>query len=76
MDFYRRTPMRYRSQWYVQDGDAPLLFALGVHGQNVFVDRTNQIVIAKCSSQAAPLDEGNNALTMQLAEAIRTFLTS
>ena len=75
MDFYRRAPMRYRGQWYVQDGDAPLLFALGVHGQNVFVDRTNQIVIAKCSSQAAPLDEGVNAITMQFAEAIRTFLT-
>lgn len=74
MDFYRGAPMRYRGQWYVQDGDAPLLFALGVHGQNVFIDRKNEIVIAKCSSQAAPLDERNNATTMQLAEAIRSFL--
>ena len=67
--------MRYRGQWYVLDGDAPLLFGLGVHGQNVFVDRENEIVIAKCSSQALPLDEARNATTMQFVDAIRTFLT-
>lgn len=76
MDFYRQAPMRYRGQWYVLDGDAPLLFALGVHGQNLFVDRDNQIVIAKCSSQDLPLDEDRNAITMQLVAAVRSFLTS
>jgi len=74
-EFYRGAPMRYRGQWYVLDGDAPLLFGLGVHGQNVFVDRENEIVIAKCSSQALPLDEARNATTMQFVDAIRTFLT-
>ncbi len=76
MDFYRQAPMRYRGQWYVLDGDAPLLFALGVHGQNLFVDRDNQIVIAKCSSQDLPLDEDRNAITMQLVAAVRNFLTT
>ncbi|MEM8977004.1 MAG: serine hydrolase, partial [Pseudomonadota bacterium] len=76
MDFYRHAPIRYRGQWYVLDGDAPLLFALGVHGQNLFVDRDNQIVIAKFSSQDLPLDEERNAITMQLVDAIRRFLTA
>ena len=66
--------MRYRSQWYVKDGAAPLLFGFGVHGQNLFVDRTNQIVIAKVSSQAAPIDEAHVALTIRAVEAIRAAL--
>ena len=62
--------MRYRSKWYVQDGPAPLLFGFGVHGQNLFVDRTNQVVIAKASSQAAPIDEERNELTLRAVRAI------
>ena len=66
--------MRYRSQWYVQDGAAPLLFGLGIHGQNLFVDRTHGIVIAKVSSQALPMDRERIALTMRAVAAIRRFL--
>jgi CubicO group peptidase (beta-lactamase class C family) len=33
-----------------------ILFAMGIHGQNVFVDRANRIVIAKVSSQNSPID--------------------
>ena len=29
---------------------------MGIHGQNLFVDAANEIVIAKLSSQAMPLD--------------------
>ena len=35
---------------------AELVFGLGVHGQNLFINSKNRIVIAKFSSQAAPLD--------------------
>jgi len=38
--------MRYRNHWYLLDGDAPLAFGMGIHGQNLFVDRANEIVIA------------------------------
>ena len=74
VDLFPGAPMRYRSQWYVKDGAAPLLFGFGVHGQNLFVDRTNQIVIAKVSSQAAPIDEAHVALTIRAVEAIRAAL--
>jgi hypothetical protein len=48
--------MRYRSGWYVIDDTPQILFAMGIHGQNLFVDAANKIVIAKVSSQAQPID--------------------
>jgi hypothetical protein len=47
---------------------------MGIHGQNLFVDRINRIVIAKLSSQALPLDAARMALTMQAVSQIRAFL--
>ena len=76
VELFRGAPMRYRSKWYVQDGPAPLLFGFGVHGQNLFVDRTNQVVIAKVSSQAAPIDEERNDLTLRAVRAIVEALTT
>jgi hypothetical protein len=48
--------MRYRSGWYVIDDEPQILFAMGIHGQNLFVDRANGIVIAKVSSQGQPIE--------------------
>ena len=48
--------------------------AFGIFGQNVFVDPEREIVIAKFSSQAPPLDERLIALTMCGVEAIRHHL--
>jgi CubicO group peptidase (beta-lactamase class C family) len=72
--YYPGLSLRYRSQWYSQDGAAPLLFGLGIHGQNLFIDRARQIVIAKVSSQALPLDAARIALTTGAVSAILRFL--
>jgi CubicO group peptidase (beta-lactamase class C family) len=72
--YYPGLPIRYRSKWYVLEGKAPLLFGLGIHGQNLFVDRARQIVIAKVSSQALPLDAARIALTMRGVSRITEFL--
>jgi CubicO group peptidase (beta-lactamase class C family) len=48
--------MNYRSGWYVINDDPQLLFAMGIHGQNLFVDRRNRIVIAKLSSWSQSTD--------------------
>lgn len=72
--YFPGMPMRYRSQWYVLEGDAPLMFALGIHGQNLFVDRKNELVIAKLSSQALPLDAARIGLTMRAVSQIRKCL--
>jgi len=74
--YFPGMPMRYRSQWYVLEGEAPLIFALGIHGQNLFVDRKNEIVIAKLSSQALPLDAARIALTMRAVSQIRKCLAN
>ena len=72
--YYPGLPMRYRSQWYLLDGAAPLAFGMGIHGQNLFVDRANGIVIAKLSSQALPLDAARMAYTMRVASDIRKHM--
>lgn len=46
--------MSYRSGWYALHGEPQTLFAMGIHGQNLFVDRINRVVVAKTSSWAAP----------------------
>ena len=66
--------MHYRSKWYVHRGDAPMLFGVGVHGQNVFIDAKAGLVIAKCSSQAQPLDEKMIRLTNRWVDAVRVSL--
>jgi len=72
--YFPGLPMRYRNQWYVLDGKTPLAFGFGIHGQNLFVDAANEIVIAKFSSQAAPLDAARIALTTRAVELLRNFL--
>ena len=68
-------PMKYRSQWYVLEGKSPLIFGLGIHGQHLFIDRKNELVIAKLSSQAMPLDAARIALTMRAVSQLRNALS-
>ena len=72
--YFPRMPIHYRSKWYVLRSEAPIMFGVGVFGQNVFIDRKNQIVIAKFSSQAMPMDEQRILLTMHGIAAIRNYL--
>lgn len=66
--------MNYRSGWYVVENEPKYQFAMGIYGQNLFVDRTNHLVIAKVSSQASPLDYRSIALTHKAFAAIRQCL--
>ena len=69
--------MHYRSKWYVRHGEGshgPLLFGIGVHGQNLFVDCGRALVIAKFSSQARPLDPGLIDLTSRWVQAVRNSM--
>jgi CubicO group peptidase (beta-lactamase class C family) len=63
--------MRYRSGWYVVDEEPQILFAMGIHGQNLFVDTANRIVIAKVSSQNDPIDNRAMWLTHQAVPEFR-----
>jgi len=67
-------PMRYRAKWYALDGEPPMLFGWGIHGQHLFVDRMRGIVIAKFSSQAQPVDVPLMQVTLQAIARLRTTL--
>ena len=69
--FFPGRRMHYRNKWYVDLGGTPLLFALGIHGQYLFVDRRNQLVIVMMSSQADPLDAELISFTMTAVSHIR-----
>ncbi len=66
--------MRYRSGWYVVDDAPGMLFAMGIHGQHLFVDPRNDLVIAKLSSQNQPIDAIATARTLRAVGAIRRAL--
>jgi CubicO group peptidase (beta-lactamase class C family) len=72
--YYPGLPLRYRNQWYLLDTQPPLAFAMGIHGQNLFIDRASEIVIAKFSSHALPLDAARMALTMRVVAELRKQL--
>ncbi|MBS0426738.1 MAG: serine hydrolase [Proteobacteria bacterium] len=71
---FGRRAMHYRSGWYVLEGDTPLLFAMGIHGQHIFVDRARSLVIAKLSAYPQALDGEATALTLRAVEAVRQFV--
>jgi CubicO group peptidase (beta-lactamase class C family) len=55
--------MSYRGSWYVIHDAPEMIFAMGIHGQNLFVDRANGLVVAKISSQTHPIDHQAIMLT-------------
>ena len=71
---FRGLPMRYSSQWYILEGGAALVFGWGIHGQFLCIDRVNQIVIAKLSSQALPVDIARIRLAMSAVSQLRKLL--
>jgi hypothetical protein len=68
--------LRYRSGWYVIDDEPKTLFAMGIHGQNLFVDRTSRMVIAKMSSQGSPIDYPAVLLTHRAVDEFRRCLNA
>jgi CubicO group peptidase (beta-lactamase class C family) len=64
-------PMHYRSGWYVVRGERPYAFAMGIHGQHLFVDPALQLVMAKLSSQAQPQEPQAIGWTLRAFEALR-----
>jgi CubicO group peptidase (beta-lactamase class C family) len=68
------TDMRYRSGWYIDDRKPKTIFAMGIYGQNLFVDLANRIVVAKLSSWNKPIDYGRLWLTHRGYERLQRAL--
>ena len=64
-------PMHYRAKWYVLREQGPILMCLGIHGQNLLIDRSNELVLAKHASAPTALDTSGERLSLLLFDAIR-----
>ena len=51
------TDGQYRSQWYQVGNKNRCLCAIGIHGQWIYIDPVQEIVIAKTSVQTLPVDD-------------------
>ena len=71
---YAGLDMHYRSGWCVFNEAPKMLHATGIHGQNLYVDRTNDIVVAKVSSWADPSDYPRARLVQRAVAEIRRCL--
>ncbi len=47
----------YRNGWWILDPNAPLLYAWGIYGQNVFVHGPTETVMVKLSTSPVPIDQ-------------------
>lgn len=67
--------MSHRGNWYTIHDAPRTLFAMGIHGQNLFVDLENGIVIVKLSSLGLPIDIRALTLTHRAVPAIAGCLS-
>ena len=66
----------YRNQWYATNNHHGAFFGIGVHGQLLWIDPTARVVIAKLSSQPAPMDPDMIRADFSAAEAVSRCLAS
>ncbi|MGF6771065.1 CubicO group peptidase (beta-lactamase class C family) [Paraburkholderia sp. GAS199] len=64
---------KYRNKWYQVGNASGACFAIGIHGQWLYVDPLRETVIAKFSSQPDPTNEAVKLLNLALFEAIATM---
>jgi CubicO group peptidase (beta-lactamase class C family) len=65
---------RYRNKWYQSGNAGNAFFALGIHGQWLYVDPGAEMVVAKFSSQPDPVDNELKRHNLALFDAIAAIL--
>lgn len=70
-EYFPGRDMHYRNKWYVERGDHPMVFCIGIHGQNLYVCPEQQLVVAKMSSRPTPLDPDVSRLNLKMLAALR-----
>jgi CubicO group peptidase (beta-lactamase class C family) len=68
--------MGYRSGWYVVNDAPQYVFAMGIFGQNLFIDFARRIVVAKFSSWPKPTDPLPFVATHRAFARLRKLLTA
>ncbi|MGI9515271.1 MAG: serine hydrolase domain-containing protein [Anderseniella sp.] len=72
-EYFPGRAMHYRNKWYVERGDDPMVFCIGIHGQNLYVIPDRQLVIAKLSSRPMPLDPQVSQLNLKMIAALKQY---
>jgi CubicO group peptidase (beta-lactamase class C family) len=61
---------RYRTKWYQTGHPSGAYCAIGIHGQWLWIDPQREVVIAKVSAQAEPVDDDTDILLIHAFKAI------
>ncbi|MGM4887695.1 serine hydrolase domain-containing protein [Tardiphaga sp. 11_C7_N12_6] len=61
---------RYRNKWYQTGNASGAFFALGIHGQYLYVNPRAELVVAKFSSQPEPVDNDLKRLNLALFDTL------
>jgi len=64
---------KYRNKWYQLGNASRACFAIGIHGQWLYVDPSRETVIAKFSSQPEPTNNNLKRLNLALLKAIASM---
>ncbi len=79
-DRFQGIPFSYRYKWYVAHphpaDESQWYLALGIHGQNIYVDAKNEFVMVKFSSSPQPLSDTGPMHSFLAARAIRDYLVN
>ena len=68
-------PLSYRGKWYVLHEDTPSVIAVGIHGQNIFIDRQKEFAMAKFASCPAAIEDSVMPHWIAAAKAVRDALS-
>ncbi len=64
----------YRSQWYQPDQASPVICAIGIHGQWLWINPSERLVIAKLASNGTVVDTDTDRLWLAAVDRISTTL--
>ncbi|OAJ52319.1 6-aminohexanoate hydrolase [Paraburkholderia ginsengiterrae] len=65
---------KYRNKWYQTGNAGGAFFAIGIHGQWLYIDPSRETVIVKFSSQPDPTNNETKRLNLALFDAIATMV--
>jgi CubicO group peptidase (beta-lactamase class C family) len=68
------TTGNYRSQWYQPDQASPVICAIGIHGQWLWINPSERLVIAKLASNGTVVDTDTDRLWLAAVDRISTTL--
>jgi CubicO group peptidase (beta-lactamase class C family) len=66
---------RYRNKWYETGFDSGAFFAVGIHGQWLYVDPAAEVVLVKVSSQPIPVDDPLDRQCVAFFQAVSALLS-